>query len=68
MTTSSSKTTSRDRLVRNKAAADYLGVSAATYWRLIRKGELPQPVRITPQIGGQPEHVLVDFLQSRAAQ
>jgi predicted DNA-binding transcriptional regulator AlpA len=53
------------RIYRNKQAAQFLGVSPATYWRLIRRGELPPPVRISRQIGGQPEHILVAFVRSR---
>lgn len=57
--------TNQNRIYRNKVAAEFLGISPATYWRLIRSGVLPQPVKITAQIGGQPQHVLDKFVESR---
>ncbi|APZ43845.1 helix-turn-helix transcriptional regulator [Acidihalobacter ferrooxydans] len=57
----------QNRIIRNKQAAAFLGVSVATYWRLVRAGTLPQPVKITAQIGGQPLHVLEEFLERLSA-
>ncbi|OBS10154.1 helix-turn-helix transcriptional regulator [Acidihalobacter prosperus] len=54
------------RIIRNKAAWNYLGISSSTYWRLIKAGELPAPVQISKQASGQPEHVLVSFIERRA--
>lgn len=53
------------QIIKNKAAAARLGISPSTYWRLVREGELPRPIKIGKQASGQPEHVLIDFVVRR---
>lgn len=54
-----------NRIIQNRKAAEFLGVSRTTYWRLVKSGELPQPVRFSRRIGGQPLDVLEKFVEQR---
>lgn len=42
-----------------------LGLSRTTIWRLRRAGEIPQPVRISPNAVGWPVHVITEWLAQR---
>ena len=42
------------------------GLSEATLWRLRRRGELPEPVRLSPGRVAWPEPVITAWLASRA--
>ena len=42
------------------------GLSEPTLWRMRRRGELPEPVRLSPGRVAWPENVIGDWLQSRA--
>ena len=40
----------KERLtMRAKDAAEYIGISRSTLWRLVRAGEIPAPIEIGPQ-------------------
>jgi len=38
------------KLLRAREAADVLGISQRSFWRLVSAGVLPQPVKLTPRI------------------
>ena len=42
-----------------------LGLSRTTIWRLRRAGEIPQPIRISPNAVGWPAHVIAELLAQR---
>ena len=39
---------SQDRILRPRELADRIGLSLATLWRLRRRGDLPEPIRLSP--------------------
>lgn len=39
---------SSDRILRPRQLADRIGLSLATLWRLRRRGDLPEPIRLSP--------------------
>lgn len=53
------------RLIRPKAAADRLGISKTTLYRLVKAGILPKPVRISAQATGWPEDIIEAFIAAR---
>lgn len=55
------------RVIRPKAAAETLGISRATLYRLVRAGALPPPLRISAGCSGWPEHVIADYIEARRA-
>ncbi len=54
------------RIVRPRELAERLGVSLATIWRMRRRGEFPEPVRISPGCCGWSERTLAEWLKQRA--
>ena len=44
----SSLTHRSDRIIRPRELAERIGLSLATIWRLRRRGELPEPLRLSP--------------------
>jgi len=41
--------------------AERLGISICTLWRMIRAGQFPPPVQISPRRVGWPENVLIQW-------
>ncbi len=37
-----------DRIIRPRELADKIGLSLATIWRLRKRGDLPEPIRLSP--------------------
>jgi|GEM_PF-2789269 len=54
-------------IARPARAAQMLGVSKATVYRLVKAGQLPPPIRISAQATGWPEHVILDYIATRPA-
>lgn len=52
------------RVLRPKAAADFLGISRTTLWRLAREGRIAAPLQIGARARGWP---LATLLQAQAA-
>jgi prophage regulatory protein len=46
--TTSALTNTSDRIIRPRDLADRIGLSLATLWRLRRRGDLPEPIRLSP--------------------
>lgn len=61
------KTVAVDRIVRPAEAAALLGISRATLWRLRRRHELPEPIRISAGAVGWRERTLSEWLDEREA-
>jgi len=53
------------RITRPARAAEMLGVSKATVYRLVKAGQLPPPIRISAQATGWPESVILDYIATR---
>ncbi|MGE0450211.1 MAG: helix-turn-helix transcriptional regulator [Vicinamibacterales bacterium] len=54
------------RYISPRALMDATGLSEATLWRLRRRGELPEPVRLSPGRVAWPEDVITRWLEGRA--
>ena len=54
-------------ILRPAAAAAYLGISRAAFYRLIRGGDLHQPLKIGVGAVGYPKSALDDFISRLAA-
>jgi predicted DNA-binding transcriptional regulator AlpA len=54
-----------DCILRPRAAAAALGVSKVTLWRLRQRGELPEPIRISPGAVGWRSSTLARWLDER---
>jgi prophage regulatory protein len=48
-----------------KRLAEITGLAPATLWRMRRRGELPEPIRLSPGRVGWLESTVVAWLQSR---
>lgn len=55
------------RLVSPAEMLTLLGVSSPTLWRMRRRGELPEPIRISAGRVGWREDVVAAWLESREA-
>jgi prophage regulatory protein len=53
------------RIYRPRDLADRLGISTTTIWRMRRRGEFPEPMRISPGAVGWPHGVLEQWLADR---
>ena len=60
--------TTLPRFISPTQLAELTGLSGPTLWRLRVRGDLPPPVRLSPNRVAWPEPVIADFLQKRAAQ
>ena len=58
----------RDYILRITRAAEYLGVSRATIYRMVERSELPPPIRITQSASGWRKSTLDAFLDEREAE
>ena len=52
---------------RKKAVVTLTGLSATTVWRLTRRGEFPQPIRLSPGAVGWLDSEIRAWLAQRAA-
>ncbi len=55
-----------DPILRPKDAADYLGLSKGTLYKLVRGGELPKPISVWGRVTGIRRSHLNAFLERRA--
>jgi len=46
--TASTLTEGSDRIIRPRELTERIGLSLATIWRLRRRGDLPEPIRLSP--------------------
>lgn len=53
------------RLLRPKQVADKLGCSMSHYYDLVKKGALPAPTKISPNISGTLESVIDDWIDEK---
>ena len=59
----------KDRLaMRAKEAAEYIGISRSTLWRLVRAGEIPTPIELGPQTKVFRAEWLAAFLDRKEAE
>jgi predicted DNA-binding transcriptional regulator AlpA len=54
-----------DSLLRPRDVAEYLGVSVVTIWRMRRRGDFPEPIRISPGAVGWRAADIEAWLRSR---
>jgi len=66
LATASNVTHTPDRFLRPRALADFTGLSLATLWRMRRRGDLPEPVRLSPGAVGWRASVIEQWLRDRA--
>ena len=57
---------SGDRILRPRELANHVGLSLATVWRLRRRGDLPEPIRLSPGCVGWRSSVVDAWLQTRS--
>lgn len=50
------------RLFRTGPAAQYLGISRSTLWRLCKQGRLPSPIRVSSRAVAWPVEVLDAYI------
>jgi prophage regulatory protein len=55
------------RYVSPRQLQEATGLSEATLWRMRQRGELPEPVRLSPGRVAWPEPVITTWLAQRAA-
>jgi len=48
--------------------SEITGLAPATIWRMRRRGDLPEPIRLSPGRVGWPEDVIRTWLAERAAE
>ena len=56
---------SQDRILRPRELADRIGLSLATLWRLRRRGDLPEPIRLSPGCVGWRTSDIERWLEAR---
>ena len=57
-----------DRVLRWPEVAPLVGVSRVTWWRMIRKGEAPRGIRVSPNCVGWKARDIVAFQARRTAE
>jgi len=55
-----------NRIIRPRELADRIGLSLATLWRLRRRGDLPEPIRLSPGCVGWRTSDIDAWLAARA--
>ncbi len=58
----------QDSILRPRELSSRIGLSLATLWRLRRRGDLPEPIRLSPGCVGWRTSVIDDWLTTRAQQ
>ena len=58
--------TTIDQYISPRLLKERLGLSEATLWRMRRRGELPEPVHLSPGRVGWRERDIVAWLDARA--
>jgi len=56
-----------ERLLRPAVVADRLGISLPTLWRMRRRGDFPEPIKITAATVGYIERDVDAWIEARAA-
>ena len=54
-----------DSILRPRQVAELFGVSRTTVWRLVQRGELPRPIRISAGVVGWRRSVIETWLAER---
>ena len=54
------------RLIRLPAVKGLLGVSAATIWRMRRRGDFPAPIQVSPGAVAWRETEIIAWIEARA--
>jgi prophage regulatory protein len=62
----SENTSPSDRILRPRNLSARLGLSLATLWRLRRRGDLPEPIRLSPGCVGWRASDIEAWLTARA--
>jgi len=62
----SNLTKASDRIIRPRELAERIGLSLATIWRLRRRGDLPEPIRLSPGCVGWRTSDIDAWLANRA--
>jgi len=57
-----------NRLLRPRALAEILGITVTTIWRMRQRGDLPEPIRISPGAVGWREADIEAWITARAAE
>ncbi len=65
--TTSTLSTPSDRILRPRELADRIGLSLATLWRLRRRGDLTEPIRLSPGCVGWRSSDIERWLERREA-
>ena len=65
--TASTPTPPADRILRPRELAERIGLSLTTLWRLRRRGELPEPLRLSPGCVGWRASDIERWLETREA-
>lgn len=50
-----------------KVVLDITGFSSTTLWRRVKDGDFPQPVQLSPNRKGWPEHMVEEWAKSKMA-
>lgn len=53
------------RIVRQREALELLGISYSTFWRLRKRGDFPDPIRLTSRTNGYQLVDLSAWLEAR---
>ncbi len=61
------QSTPSDRILRPRELSDRIGLSLATLWRLRRRGDLPEPIRLSPGCVGWRSSDIERWLERREA-
>jgi prophage regulatory protein len=61
-----STTPTLTRYVSPRQLQDLTGLSEPTLWRLRQRGELPEPVKLSPGRVAWPEPIIIAWLSARA--
>ena len=56
-----------NRYISPRQLQELTGLSEPTLWRLRKRGELPEPIRLSPGRVAWPESVIRSWLEGRAA-
>ena len=60
-------TTPSDRILRPRELSNRIGLSPTTLWRLRRRGDLPEPIRLSPGCVGWRSSEIERWLERREA-